>query len=74
MIYIKETFPDEDSVSIHVDGILDVETIPALQEVCNRYLNEERKIMLYVEGIIHISREGKEFLHQIQNKILLQGL
>ncbi len=74
MIYIKESFPNSDSVTIEVDGILDHESITALQEICDRHLKDEKRVTLHLGKLIHISREGNEFLHHMQYRVIVQGL
>jgi hypothetical protein len=68
MIFIKESFPDENSVMLKVDGTLDYESIPILKNICEIHSKLNRKISLNLEGLIHISREGSDFLQELQNK------
>jgi hypothetical protein len=69
MIYIKEIFPDDKSVAVYVDGILDDKSIHILKSVCERHLDGNRKVILHLQELIHITREGKDFLREIGNKI-----
>ncbi len=69
MIYIKETFSRDDSVIIQVDGILDGESINVLREVCHRHLGSKKHVYLNLQGLIHILREGREFLREMQGEI-----
>ena len=69
VIYIKETFHNNNLVVILVDGILDEESIQILKEVCYRHFQGGNKIELNLEGLIHISREGKDFLRDIWDKV-----
>lgn len=74
MIYIKEIYVDDSSVILRAEGILDCESIPPLKNICERYLEWERKVMLQVEGLLYITREGRDFLREIQNKgVILEG-
>jgi len=66
MIHIKEVFLDERSVAIKVDGILDAESISILDDLCQRYLQEDKEVSLRLNGLLHISREGMDFLKEIQ--------
>ncbi len=68
-IHIKEIYPDGQSVAILADGSLDHETIPILLEVCKRHWEAQRKVELHLEGLIRLSREGMDFLQEIQNKV-----
>lgn len=74
MIHIKENFLDEDTISIEVDGVLDQGTIPILKGVCERHLDEERKVVLNLEGVVHITREGRGFLHGIEHRVSIANL
>jgi hypothetical protein len=71
MIYIKETFPDAHSVAIWVDGILDTESIPVLKTVCERHLEGKKRVLLHLEKLLLISREAKDFLRDIKNKVII---
>ena len=71
MIYIKETLLQDSSVEIRVDGVLDAESIPTLAGVCQKHLDSEKKILLHIEGLLHISREGMDFLRVIQKKVVI---
>lgn len=74
MICIKETFPDEHSVVIQVDGRLDKESLEPLERVFGRYVNSRRKIVFSLHGLKSISKEGRIFLELIRNKVSLVGL
>jgi len=69
MIYIKETFPDDKSVSIKVDGVLDDASIPILNNLYLLHLGKEKKILIDLKYLINISREGIDFLQQINGKV-----
>lgn len=69
MIHIKETFPNDQLVMILVDGTLDRESMSILKDVCQYHLETNRKVMLNLKGLIHISREGRDFLQEIQNTV-----
>jgi hypothetical protein len=71
MIYIKETFPDDKSVSIKVDGVLDDASIPILNNLCRLHLRDEKKICIDLKYLINICREGIDFLQQMQTKVEL---
>ena len=71
MIYIKEAFPDDKSVSIKVDGVLDDVSIPILNNLCLFHQRKERKIFIDLKYLINICREGIDFLQQIQADVEL---
>jgi ABC-type transporter Mla MlaB component len=71
MIYIQEMSLNEDAVTIRVDGILDRQTIPELKRVYQRHLKMKKKVLLHLEGLIHISREGRNFLQEAKKKVTI---
>ena len=69
MIYIKEILDRDDGVvEIQVEGILNYESLPALEEACDRHLENGRRLLLKLDTIIHISRDGQKFLRNIKAK------
>lgn len=74
MIHIKEKILDRGTIAVEVDGILDQGAVPLLQNVCDRYLREEREVLLDLEGVVHITREGRGFLHEIHNRVTITHL
>ena len=71
MIYIREEFCDSHSVVIVADGILDSSSVPTLRNLCERHLEEHKKVLLRLEGLIRVSREGGQFLQEIQQKVTI---
>jgi hypothetical protein len=69
-IRVKEIFPNNHSVKIHVDGILDRDSLPILKDVCTHHLQLKREIWLDLDGVTRISREARDFLREIRSKIL----
>jgi len=69
MIYIKETFPDEKSVAIQVDGVLDEVSIPILNNVLLFHAKKEKRIFIDLKHLINICRGGVDFLQKIQTKV-----
>ena len=74
MIHIKENFRDQNTIDVQVDGVLDQGAIPVLKSVCDRHLEGERKILLNLEGIVHITREGRGFLYGMRQKVRIINL
>ena len=74
MIHIEEKTVDRDTIAVEVGGVLDQEAIPLLQDVCDRYLREEKKVLLDLEGVVHIARAGRVFLHEIHKKVTIGNL
>lgn len=74
MIHIKETVNDDNSITLYVDGRLDDSSIPTLKNICQLHLLDGRKIILDIEGLYHISREGRGFLNSIKDRITLEKI
>jgi hypothetical protein len=74
MIHIEETVLDQNTIAIKLGGVLDQRAIPVIQSVCDRYLESHRAIHLDLEGLIHITREGRNFLNGIKQNVSLTHL
>ena len=68
LIYIKEIYSNDRLITIQVDGILDSNSISALDSACERHLRENKMIELDLRELLHISREGRSFLKKIQQE------
>ena len=64
-IHLQESFPTPSSVQIKVDGVLDIEALQILEELCLRHMGEQRDIYLDLNGVIHLGREARRFLKTI---------
>ena len=69
MIRIEEIVKADGSVEIKVDGVLNRKSLNLLDKVCRLYLSNERKVVLNLNGLRHITREGRNYLMGIQNAI-----
>ena len=69
MIHINEMASGWNTVILGVDGVLDQGTVPVLEEVCYRYLKEEKEIVLDLEGLRYITREGRKFVQEIEDRV-----
>ncbi|MBW2094356.1 MAG: hypothetical protein JRI80_05660 [Deltaproteobacteria bacterium] len=49
-------------VEIDLDGILDGEAVPVVEEVCRNYLSLNKQVRLNLTGLLHISRDGRDLL------------
>ncbi len=70
MIHLKETFPDDHTIVIQADGILDEESLPLMKKIFEQYW-QRRRILLRMEGLRHISREGRDFLTGMQDRVTM---
>ena len=69
MIRIEEIVKADGSVEIKVDGVLNRKSLNLLDKVCRLYLSKERKIVLNLNGMVHITREGRNYLRGIKNVV-----
>jgi hypothetical protein len=74
MIHIKETFPDELTVIIQVDGRLDKDTLEPLELVFERYAKGSKKIVFSLNGLMSISKEGCHFFERIKDQVSITGM
>jgi len=72
MIHIKETFSDTKYVCISVDGVLGRDSIRLLRSLCLDYINSKKEVTLLLKGLMHISRDGIDFLREIQGLVILE--
>jgi hypothetical protein len=74
MIHIKEHPVDRNTVSLDIGGVLDQGAIPVLEEVCGRHLDNGRDVVLNLEAVVHITREGRAFVQAIRGKVGIANL
>ena len=73
MIFIKENFFEDGSVSIQIEGRLDRKSISSLRDVCADHLLK-KKLRLNLAKVDRIDREGLDYLRSIRKQIQLDGL
>jgi len=69
MIHVKENIVDKLAVEIRLDGILDDDAVPLVADVCRNHLDSKEKVVLNLEGLLHISRAGRTFLSEMRGRI-----
>jgi hypothetical protein len=74
MIYIKEKFVDNRTIVMKVDGVLDQDASAVLNHACQNRLQTKYSIILNLEGLVHITRERRTFLEQVQDGIRLENI
>lgn len=76
MIFIDEKFPTTGRVVIQVEGHLNQETLPILDEVCCRHRDARhvKKIELDLSRLTHIGREAKDYLREVREWATLAGV
>jgi len=74
MIHVKEHRLDTHTVAIDVAGVLDQAAVPVLKEVCDRYFETDKLTLLNLEGVTHVTREGRMFLQKVGSKVNIMNL
>ena len=74
MIHIEETILNPNTITIKLEGVLDLAALPVIQGVFERCLEKHLAIQLDLGGLIHITREGRNFLNEIKQNVNLVHL
>lgn len=74
MIYLTDSYPDKRSVVIKLEGMLDSESLPVVEDAYRKNLKSGKKITIDLESVSSIDRDGRNFLVQIQNEVQYVGL
>ncbi len=74
MIHVKENLLNSNTISVDVGGVLDQAAIPVIKDVCDRHLAGGRRILLNLEAVVHITREGRAFIQAIENRVSIANL
>ena len=74
MIHLSQTYPDEQSVIITVEGDLDSESLPVLKAVCRKHTESGKRITINLEKVAAVDRNGKEMLGEMDSRVQLTGM
>ena len=74
MLYIKTTFPDKETVAIHIEGRLDAEGLPAFEDVFRECLDEKPKVEIHLGNLTGIDRTAKDCLRRMQSRVTMVGM
>ncbi len=74
MVYITQSHPDKDSVIIKVEGTIDRESLPILEEIYRKNFESGKRITIDLGKISSVGRTGRDFLRKIQDKTQLTQL
>jgi hypothetical protein len=74
MIHIEETIIDPNTITIKLEGVLDLTALPVIQGVFDRCLKRYLAIHLDLGGLTHITREGRKYLNEIRQNVSLKHL
>ena len=72
MFRIRKSFPDQETVYLWFDGRLSEEYIDTSREVIEKYLAEEKKIIINLSNLVHVGWSGKRFLSEIKDKVVFK--
>ena len=74
MIHIEETILDPNTITIKLEGVLDLTAVPVIQGVFERCLKRQLAVHLDLGGLTHITREGRKYLNGIRQNVSLKHL
>jgi anti-anti-sigma regulatory factor len=74
MMRIEEITISDVQITIYVYGRLEGEYIQLLRTVCQKHLDNKRKVVMNVEGLNYVDMHGKNYLRDIRLKVELLGL
>ncbi len=72
MFRIRESFPDADTVFLWFDGRLSEEVLDTAKLIVEKYLAEEKKIIINLSNLAHVGWAGKRFLSQIKDQVIIE--
>lgn len=74
VILVREKILDNGTISVYVSGVLDQTAVPILKDVCDRHLGAGMHVLVDLEAVVHITREGRSFLQEIQGQVRISHL
>ena len=74
MIHFKTTFPDKETVAIHIEGRLDTETLAEFENVFRECLDQAPNVEIHLDNLTGIDRAAKDRLREMQSRATMVGL
>ncbi|MBW1681574.1 MAG: hypothetical protein JRF59_09570 [Deltaproteobacteria bacterium] len=74
MLRIQDISGDRKEVVVRVEGRLDRDSLPILKGVLNRHKAKKLKILVHLEGLMHIDKEARNFLQAIRDEVVFENL
>jgi len=74
MFRITETYPDEETVTISVDGRLNDRDLDHFQDILGKYIDLKMRIFVNLTHLTQFDWEGKRFLKAIRDRVILVDL
>ena len=69
MFRFRESFPDQDTVFIWVDGSLRDCDSQYFRDILEKYLGLNRKIYVNLSQLNHVGWQGKKLLQEIRDRV-----
>jgi hypothetical protein len=74
MIHVQQISVGEHDILIKVGGVLDVETVEVLNDVCSINLAKGNKVTVDFDSVLHITREGRRFVQEMTSRVHVKSL
>ena len=74
MFRIRESYPERKTVCIWVDGRLSDGDLGHFQDILEKYLNSNQRVLVNLTHLNHIGWRGKKLLQEIGNRVELVDL
>ena len=74
VIIINETYLEDDTVIIQVEGKLDGDSVTALRDLCADHLINKKAVRINLDKVHSTDRKGIGYLRSIQKNVCLEGL
>lgn len=74
MIHVQQISVGERDVLVKVGGVLDVETVQVLNDVCSMNLARGNRVTVDFHSVLHITREGRRFVEEITSRVSVRSL
>lgn len=74
MFRIRESYLDQETVCIWVDGRINDRDLGSFRDILEKYLELSLRVFVNLTHLDQIGLEGKRFLQEIQNRVELVDL
>ena len=74
MFRIRESFTDQETVCISVDGRLSDRDLGHLQDILGKYLDLKMRVFVNLTHLTQVGWEGKRFLQKMRSRVILVDL
>jgi hypothetical protein len=74
MFRIRESYADQETVYISVDGRLSDRDLGHFQDILGKYLDLKMRVFVNLTHLTQVGWEGKRFLHKMRSRVVLVDL